>query len=268
MPRCVICEKDAGQRCGRCESTFYCDKDCQNRDWPLHQPLCEGFRGFATRDPRPEDEIDPVSGGKTTYKLGLLLPEQSEMPQFVCIQITESRDELCAGGSQDTSHEGIFATGRHVTHVWKKPLGPYNHNLEVVLYGDAASNGREAKVLMLGTTDESWCVADPEKWSFIPSVLVAPKDRKAITRHRIESLVTYCKRIEGIMGNPAVEECYADVREFHATIIEEYICKAKFQAYFQQMKENSAKDDQAWVEVECPCGIIENEDRNSSKERK
>lgn len=48
MTNCETCGKaedavaggNAMQRCGRCKKVRYCNRDCQVKDWPAHQPFC------------------------------------------------------------------------------------------------------------------------------------------------------------------------------------------------------------------------------------
>ena len=41
MVDCDKCGKpDAISRCGKCISVFYCSKECQASDWPIHKPKC------------------------------------------------------------------------------------------------------------------------------------------------------------------------------------------------------------------------------------
>jgi hypothetical protein len=35
------CDADAGLRCARCRSVFYCSAACQARHWPVHRPYCQ-----------------------------------------------------------------------------------------------------------------------------------------------------------------------------------------------------------------------------------
>ena len=53
---CSVCEKiPANERCRGCEES-YCSKDCQERDWPTHEPICisrqdkEYLRTMSTAD--------------------------------------------------------------------------------------------------------------------------------------------------------------------------------------------------------------------------
>ena len=39
-PKCEECGKPATQRCTACKSAWYCQRDCQLRQWKKHKPIC------------------------------------------------------------------------------------------------------------------------------------------------------------------------------------------------------------------------------------
>jgi len=39
-PICVVCHKEAEQRCSRCHSEWYCSRQCQVKDWKRHKSMC------------------------------------------------------------------------------------------------------------------------------------------------------------------------------------------------------------------------------------
>ncbi|KAJ6484830.1 hypothetical protein C8R45DRAFT_999388 [Mycena sanguinolenta] len=39
------------RRCGKCQAAFYCSKECQSRDWPVHKQMC-GDPGLTKRLPK------------------------------------------------------------------------------------------------------------------------------------------------------------------------------------------------------------------------
>ena len=38
--KCRCCGKAASLRCSKCKKVFYCGKECQARDWPIHKKEC------------------------------------------------------------------------------------------------------------------------------------------------------------------------------------------------------------------------------------
>ena len=41
--KCQYCKKDGTLRCSKCKRVFYCSKECQLRDWPIHKSVCGKF---------------------------------------------------------------------------------------------------------------------------------------------------------------------------------------------------------------------------------
>jgi len=37
---CSQCGTESKMRCSACLQVFYCSKDCQKKDWPVHKQLC------------------------------------------------------------------------------------------------------------------------------------------------------------------------------------------------------------------------------------
>src|ERR1043166_1076567 len=37
---CIVCDKPANNRCSRCKVTYYCDRLCQKKDYPVHVLSC------------------------------------------------------------------------------------------------------------------------------------------------------------------------------------------------------------------------------------
>jgi hypothetical protein len=38
---CVVCDKSASNKCGRCKTSIYCGKQCQASDWEEHKSACK-----------------------------------------------------------------------------------------------------------------------------------------------------------------------------------------------------------------------------------
>ncbi|XP_058834470.1 zinc finger MYND domain-containing protein 10 homolog [Topomyia yanbarensis] len=43
---CSTCKKTAEKKCSKCESVFYCSRDCQVKDWPQHKELCHQLKAL------------------------------------------------------------------------------------------------------------------------------------------------------------------------------------------------------------------------------
>ena len=40
----VQCGALTTKECGACNTVFYCSKECQKKDWPLHKESCKGIQ--------------------------------------------------------------------------------------------------------------------------------------------------------------------------------------------------------------------------------
>jgi hypothetical protein len=38
---CLLCSKEAANKCGRCKTVWYCGTECQKADWKHHKVLCQ-----------------------------------------------------------------------------------------------------------------------------------------------------------------------------------------------------------------------------------
>ena len=38
--KCQFCGKEGALRCSKCKRVYYCSKQCQVRDWPMHKSVC------------------------------------------------------------------------------------------------------------------------------------------------------------------------------------------------------------------------------------
>ncbi len=41
LHKCIVCYKNADQRCQRCKAVSYCGRECQIKDWPQHKKNCK-----------------------------------------------------------------------------------------------------------------------------------------------------------------------------------------------------------------------------------
>jgi hypothetical protein len=54
MIPCRKCQKPASSRCGGCNLSYYCSKECQKLDWKTHKPECKHKK-------ETEDKVDELS---------------------------------------------------------------------------------------------------------------------------------------------------------------------------------------------------------------
>lgn len=65
-------------------SSAYCSRECQKKDWALHSLLCEEYTQIHYHRPPDTDY--------STYKLGLMLPSDSEDPRLVWVECDPPTD--------------------------------------------------------------------------------------------------------------------------------------------------------------------------------
>jgi len=102
---CTICAKPATKNCANCHGAYYCSRICQKQDWPLHKVLCDQYRDILAMRPQPSSAKSKnhrfVS---SAYKLTILLPEESDPPQLIWLEI-KTPDESDDGHSQERTYE-------------------------------------------------------------------------------------------------------------------------------------------------------------------
>jgi hypothetical protein len=37
---CEVCDANPGRKCTKCEAAYYCDRECQRKDWKEHKKIC------------------------------------------------------------------------------------------------------------------------------------------------------------------------------------------------------------------------------------
>lgn len=78
---CVVCRQGNARACGKCQSTKYCSKPCQQKDWPVHKLICSDLTRFYDNS-RPEDHVRAV----------LFLPD-AKRPIYIWLPYQRIEDE-------------------------------------------------------------------------------------------------------------------------------------------------------------------------------
>lgn len=65
IEKCSVCKKEAHKKCGNCKMTWYCSKECQQKDWKEHKNRCRVYEkllhGVKLRKSKSElDMFDPL----------------------------------------------------------------------------------------------------------------------------------------------------------------------------------------------------------------
>ncbi|KAI0152844.1 hypothetical protein GGR57DRAFT_513428 [Xylariaceae sp. FL1272] len=73
---CLICEKPADKKCGRCKSSAYCSARCQKLDFGIHKLLCQQFADFDDASRPTQDHIRAI-----------LFPVDQKAPKLVWLPL-------------------------------------------------------------------------------------------------------------------------------------------------------------------------------------
>ncbi|KAI0905487.1 hypothetical protein F4823DRAFT_627781 [Ustulina deusta] len=75
LKSCTVCDSDAKMRCSTC-GTWYCNRECSMKDWPLHKALCKAVK----------DEFN-VDKAPTEHVRAILFPADSDKPTWIWISL-------------------------------------------------------------------------------------------------------------------------------------------------------------------------------------
>jgi hypothetical protein len=82
---CVYCNKTAKQKCSRCHSVYYCNKDCQSEHYRIHKQSC-----------KPPFKIEKIPGKGKGMMANTFIPQGtlilSERPIMITNVITDIKD--------------------------------------------------------------------------------------------------------------------------------------------------------------------------------
>lgn len=90
---CWYCQKKTGKRlliCGGCKTSYYCDNECQRKDWALHKVKCKEIKGQG----QLRHSIDKFTKGLTRDKI----PTKDILGYFIQIKETKKFNQLIADG--------------------------------------------------------------------------------------------------------------------------------------------------------------------------
>ncbi|KAF2820744.1 hypothetical protein CC86DRAFT_428592 [Ophiobolus disseminans] len=83
-PLCAVCHKAVtiSQRCKACVNIYYCSKECQTQDWPMHKLVCRAFTKSTCmyRDPPAPSSMF------LTYRRALLFRPDHTCPCFMFLK--------------------------------------------------------------------------------------------------------------------------------------------------------------------------------------
>lgn len=94
-PKCAVCGNLAKLNCTTCKSTYYCTAKCQKNDLALHELLCEKYVSFIKNGPPQVVLEDGVPIGAISYKLAILFPEDSNLPELIwvkCVSVVAQKE--------------------------------------------------------------------------------------------------------------------------------------------------------------------------------
>jgi len=108
-----MCEDSMTFKCNKCHSAAYCSIDCQKRDEELHGLLCGKIATFFEENPRPENTL------LTTHKLAILLPRDSQDPEFMWVKfdLVVKANGTCQWKFFDNLHQLPFGLDPEIHYV-------------------------------------------------------------------------------------------------------------------------------------------------------
>jgi hypothetical protein len=71
---CLVCSELTAKSCTSCKCSYYCSRECQQKDWPLHKFICTSLPL-------------PVKRSTSSSVYGILLDEDSLKPKFIEVQL-------------------------------------------------------------------------------------------------------------------------------------------------------------------------------------
>lgn len=148
--KCETCNKQGEwQKCGKCESVFYCSKECQTHDWPDHKKCCKLLLAkkkivdtvihISSRVIKDEYFTKTMKAiqrrkGKATYvdiDVSLLDPECTYQEMIKFLEIKEDKPEFSL---ENEHYNGIYqyltliqAQLPHNSFIIRGSCGPLEH---------------------------------------------------------------------------------------------------------------------------------------------
>jgi transcription elongation factor Elf1 len=85
---CGFCGSEAKVKCSRCKSTFYCDRNCQKRDWKIHKIACGQVQ--QSTDVKIVEPLDAVDVSNLELKVELREKGAGKIGVFTTSPVTVS----------------------------------------------------------------------------------------------------------------------------------------------------------------------------------
>ena len=143
---CFVCKKKTSTLCAQCHLVYYCTRECQVKDWPIHKTICASL------------PIPPKTKSKSVY--AFYMPEKDARPVFKEISVENDPDD-----GQKLDSASLFDKQAHLFSVKMLRNSSKGRDLPNMLEvlsdfesrNDASKVNQSLAKLRNGKTTPNWC---------------------------------------------------------------------------------------------------------------